>query len=231
MKKVEYLILSDIHLGTALSQPSKVHKVLDQYSFNQLIINGDLIEEIVSPKRELTLEEYNLYNRIMAYNPWIVPGNHGNKYWAALKAQYPNLMIQDFFLIEKEISPKQVNKIIIMHGDEFDKHTNDDPKLIERLASSIYLNLAKWWPDAARWIKKKSKTILKVPETLRIAAVNHAFKNNYNVIICGHTHIPEAQRIDAWDLSYVNSGSFVDNKISFITIDENIEFVELKIEK
>ena len=52
-------------------------------------------------------------------------------------------------------------------------------------------------------------------------ALKYIDMNGYDKVICGHTHTPE------YDKKYINTGSFCEEKASFVVIDNknNIDLV------
>ncbi len=225
VKHFNAIVISDIHLGSKLSRVDSLISLLQNVTFNKLIMNGDIFDSInmkrlnkkhwklLSFLRKLTSDEKNL--EVI----WI-RGNHDG--YSDLLTQLLGIKIFDEYIFEWNNK-----KILVMHGDVFDVFTSKYP-LISEITDIIYklsIFLDPTNMRLSKWLKKNSKAFLRNISIVRQRAVKYAKKRNTDIVICGHTHYPEKAIING--IQYFNSGSWTTNPSHFIGFTENkVELVE-----
>lgn len=216
IRKTHTLIISDLHLGSKVSQPEKALKVLKSYSFRKLILLGDIFDNL--DFRHLGPESWELLNYIGKISHdrkvrWVW-GNHDNgiseMFGTLLNARISETYSWQF---------KQ-EKYLAIHGHQFDRFLIDNA-LLSRLATSVYDFIQR--VDAkdkrfSHYVKKKSKGWLRLSEKVAHSAMKYGKKTGVSYVFCGHTH-KAMQKVNG-SIKYYNSGCWTDAPCTFITIDE-----------
>ena len=218
MENIHNMVISDVHLESEDCRPDLLLMVLENYFYDELIIDGDLREkgEIINSKN-LGVVEYLLENnKKIIY----VDGNHdpaGKKFVGKI------LGIKTLKKYRWKVNGK---KFCAIHGHQFDRFLFifSEP-LIDKMISKLFLlaqkidqkklHIAKWIDD---FHNRLSHNIAK-------KAIKYAKKHHIDVIICGHTHKP-AHIIDYDEkrrrtVEYFNCGDWTNGICSFITISED----------
>lgn len=222
-KKTHTLIISDFHLGTRVSRSEKIYELLKDFQFRKLILLGDIFENLNF--KRLKEADWKLLFLISQFSKtrkvkWI-RGNHdrdfgkffqiftGAKIYRSYKWQYKN------------------KKYLAIHGHQFDNFLVNNA-FISFLANELY-NLVQLvdFKDkrCSRYIKKKSKSWLKVSRKIAARALIYAKLMQVDYIFCGHTH--KAMKSRRRDVEYYNCGGWTDVPSTYITIDED----NIRIEK
>lgn len=209
------LIVSDIHLGTPVSKTDKLLKVLNETSFDRLIINGDLFDchnlkrfkkshwKVLSTLRKLT----------QSHTVVFVGGNHDGD------VETISLILGLKFVLEYkwEVNGK---KFIAVHGHKNDKWTSKFPRITDFFTGIYYLiQLIDKKHIVCGFLKHKSKVLLGVHKTMRRQAFEVAARHKVDGIFVGHSHIAD----DAVEngVRYINSGSFCELPCHYILVDKN----------
>lgn len=222
MIKSEYIIISDLHLGSHICQDEKLLSFLRQIEniTDHLIINGDLFDNWNFTR--LNSNHWQILKTIRKVSEKIkvewISGNHDGP--AEIISQLLNVdFIEQFTFVSNN------KKFIVLHGDIFDEYISKYPMLtkiadyiyrfIQKIDKSLYL---------ARKLKRSSKTFLRAVELVEKRAINYCRKKGANIICVGHTHYPTS-KIDN-DVSYYNSGSWTDLICTYLSINNGS--VEIK---
>jgi UDP-2,3-diacylglucosamine pyrophosphatase LpxH len=223
--KINYLILSDLHLSSPVSRSDKALEILDQYDPSTLIINGDLIDS--EHLKRLKKHDWAFLSKLRklskTHKVVVIKGNHDGKILDFI-GELIGLDIVDNYDIEMGET-----KYHVVHGDRFDNWIRERP-IISELASSIHYLFQKMGGKKQRvalFLKHTTKKFLRCTDKVKRTAIDFCKKNYYNGIIVGHTHFYEYEKID--DLEYWNSGCFAeaDGKNSYITINR-LNQIEIK---
>lgn len=213
---VDTFIISDIHLGSAVSRAGELIKLLENYSFRQLILNGDIFDDLNFKRFRDEDWELLRYLRIFSKDNakkiiWII-GNHDGD------AKFLSDLL-GIRIYEKYFWRYNSKTYLAIHGHQFDdflyKHT-----IISNISSWIYYLIQRLDGESqrlSRFIKRASKSWLKVSNKVAMRALNHAKTNNADVVICGHTH--QAKYHKNGSTEYYNSGCWTDKPSHYITID------------
>ena len=73
----------------------------------------------------------------------------------------------------------------------------------------------------SRWIKRTSKSWLRVADTVGRDALDYARSTSADVVFCGHTHIPGHTERNG--VRYINSGCWTDRPSQYVTVGLNGE--------
>ena len=116
----------------------------------------------------------------------------------------------------------QGKKLLLLHGDEFDKEVNFG-RLHAWLGDTLYdllLFLNRWYNrirrysgggyfSLAAYIKSKVPGAQQAIARYREAAVAKALRGGFDGIVCGHIHCAEIRQIG--DITYYNDGDWVES--------------------
>lgn len=213
----DIIIISDIHLGSSICQDEKLLKFLRQLEWkcNKLIINGDLFDSWNFKK--LSDNHWTILKTIRKLSSKIeviwIRGNHDG----------PSDMISHLIGVEflDEYRFVYFNKrYIVVHGDMFDDFLTKYP-LTTKIADSIYrfiqrLDPSFYWP---RLLKRSSKTFLRAVEKVKERAKTYCKNEEYDGVICGHTHINDLDEDD--DVLYYNTGCWTTDPCCYLSIKNN----------
>jgi len=217
MKKTHTLIISDLHLGTEVSQPGKVLEMLKNYSFRKLILLGDVFDSM--DFRHLKRDDWNLLNFIGELSRdkkvrWVI-GNHDQ----GLSDIFESLMDARVY----EVYTWQYNqqKYLAIHGHQFDRFLINNT-FLSYLATNVYnliQRLDSKEKNFSHYLKRKSKGWLRLSEKVARSAMLYGKKYGADFVFCGHTH--KATEKSNHNVRYFNSGCWTDIPCTYITIDEN----------
>jgi UDP-2,3-diacylglucosamine pyrophosphatase LpxH len=228
---VNTIILSDIHMGSSLENLDAIEYVLDTYVANTWIFNGDIFDfwkmfyyPFNEKDKVITKKHLDIISRIIELtnysNVIYVTGNHDD-----LIRNFTPFVINDIKFVDKYIFTDKLNrKCCVIHGDSFDVFSSklDSIAKVSDFIFHSYISKKKYMQKFAEFIIDKVKHIVNKTSNFNNKVIQHAIQNNYDIIICGHTHIPcfdyAAGRL------YINSGDFVDSN-SYITEEREGEWL------
>lgn len=228
MKKrpVEFLVISDVHLGTYGCRAKELHKYLKSIKPETVILNGDIIDIWQFSKRYWPKSHMRVIKLISS---WIskgvevkyITGNHDE-----MLRKFVGFKMGSFSISNKELLTIDNKKAWFFHGDVFDV-TMQHSKAIAKLGAIGYdflilLNSAinffaskfgKGPISMSKKIKNSVKSAVKFIHNFEKTATDIAIENNYDYVICGHIHQPEIKNIEtaAGSVTYLNSGDWVEN--------------------
>jgi UDP-2,3-diacylglucosamine pyrophosphatase LpxH len=223
IKKTHTLIMSDLHLGTEVSNPKKVLKLLRSYSFRKLILLGDVFDNM--DFRHLDKESWALLSYVGRISKdkrvrWVI-GNHD----AGLADIFRTLI--DARIYETYTWKYNHRKYMAIHGHQFDRFLIDNV-FLSYLATVVYNFVQKIDSEkkvVSRFLKRKSKGWLRMSEKVARGAMAYGKKQGADYIFCGHTH--RATEKNNHTIKYFNSGCWTDLPCTYISIDrEKIEIHE-----
>jgi UDP-2,3-diacylglucosamine pyrophosphatase LpxH len=215
-KKTHTIIISDLHLGSLVSQPRKVLKMLKGYSFRKLILLGDVLDNL--DFRHLSSDSWELLTYIGKISKDVkvrwVKGNHDE----GLTHIFGTLM--DGRIYESYSWQFKHEKYLAIHGHQFDRFLIDN-EFLSYLATNIYNYIQRFdGPEKkfSHWLKRRSKGWLRLSEKVAHEALLYGKKHGANYVFCGHTH--KAMEKNNHEIRYFNSGCWTDIPCTYITIDE-----------
>ena len=224
IKKINTLIISDLHLGSLVSQPRKALELLKSYSFEKLILLGDVFDSL--DFRDLDENCWDLLNYIGKISQtkkvrW-VEGNHDTGLSQMFKALLGAKVYQEYHWNYKK------EKYLAIHGHQFDRFLINNT-FLSYLATKFYDFIQKIDFDDKRisyYIKTRSKGWLRLSEKVARGAMAFGKKKGAKYVFCGHTHKKLFK--ENHTIKYYNSGCWADTPCAYITIDENkIELREI----
>jgi len=207
----KYLIISDVHLGSKDSKVEILLEVFKKYKAKTIIIAGDLFDhhnlhrlckthwKVLSKLRKLSKKCKIIY----------LIGNH-----CFLKADFMSILL-GFNCKNEHIINLKDQKILVVHGDIFDIFFTKY-KYITNFLIKCYYFLRRFTPyadDIFQLFYKNNMSFIEKNSKVKQNALKYIEMNEYDKVICGHTHTPEQ------DKNYINTGSFCEKRVSFVVID------------
>ena len=217
------IVVSDIHLGTKGSKAKEISRFLRQYTCENLILNGDIIDgwqlkKSGSWKRKHTRFFVRILKMIENHQTQVyyLRGNHDDFLDQILPLQIGNLWIQSDMIYETH-----GKKYLITHGDIFDSITSHlrwiaylgDIGYTFLLWLNKYVNhhrRKKGLPyfSLSQYLKGKVKSAVSYIDQYEQELTKMARAKGCDGIICGHIHKAETRMIDG--IHYLNSGDWVE---------------------
>ncbi len=227
-RKLDILVLSDVHLGTYGCHAKELLRYLKTVKPKTVILNGDIIDIWQFSKRYWPKSHMKVVKHLMSWmskgvKMYYITGNHDE-------------MLRKFVGF-KMGSLKIVNKVILelndgktawfFHGDVFDvtmQHSKWLAKLgavgydtlihINRVANFISEKIFKKGKlSLSKKIKNSVKSAVKFINSFEQTAADIGISNQYDYVICGHIHQPEMREIENEEgkIMYLNSGDWIEN--------------------
>jgi len=212
MRTNKYLIISDIHLGDNDCKADILLKVLKKYKAKTIIIAGDLFDnhnlnrlkgnhwKVLSKLRKLSKKQKVIY----------LIGNH-----CFLKAEFMSILL-GFDCKDEYVLELKDQKILVVHGDIFDIYFSRFKFMTDFIIRLYYIfrHYTPFADDFFKLFKNKTNNFIEKSSDMKKNALKYIQDHNYDKVICGHSHIPE------YDNKYINTGSFCEEKCSFVIINK-----------
>jgi len=212
MEKFDYLIVSDIHLGDKDCKADLLLKILKKQKAKNIIIAGDLFDH--HNLHRLNKEHWKVLSKFRKLskkcNIIYLIGNH-----CFLKAEFMSILL-GFNCKDEHAVQYDGKKILIVHGDIFDIYFTRF-KWITNFIIKAYYVIRHYTPfadDFFRLFKAKTNDFIEKSSDIKKNALKYIELNDYDHIICGHTHLPED------DNKYINTGSFCEKRCAYVTISK-----------
>jgi UDP-2,3-diacylglucosamine pyrophosphatase LpxH len=235
-RKLDILVLSDVHLGTYGCHARELLHYLKTIKPKTVILNGDIIDiwqfsKRYWPKSHMKVVKHLMHWMNKGVKIYYVTGNHDE-------------MLRKF--VGFKMGPlKIVNKVILeldngktawfFHGDVFDvtmQHSKWLAKLgavgydtlihINRLANFISEKIfRKGKISLSKKIKNSVKSAVKFINSFEQTAADIGISNHFDFVVCGHIHQPEMREIEneQGKIMYLNSGDWIENLTALEYID------------
>jgi UDP-2,3-diacylglucosamine pyrophosphatase LpxH len=225
-RKLEYVVISDIHLGTYGCKATELLNYLKTIEPKVLILNGDIIDIWQFNKRYFPKAHMNVIKHITSLlsngtDVHYITGNHDE-----MLRKFKGFQLGNFKILNKLILTIDDKKAWIFHGDVFDV-TMKHSKWLAKLGGKSYdmliiLNTFINWISKlfgygklslSKKIKNSVKSAVKFINNFEETASDIAIDNKYDYVICGHIHQPEIREISnlKGSTTYLNSGDWIEN--------------------
>lgn len=226
-RKVEVVIISDIHLGTYGSQAKALLMYLKSIKPQTLILNGDVFDGWQFSKRYWPQSHMQVIKHIIGLVSkgvavHYITGNHDE-----VMRKFTGLQFASFSVSNKMVLELDGKKAWVFHGDVFDV-TMQHSKWLARLGavgygSLIVINkLANFLSEKlfkkgklslSKRIKDGVSQKLKEKSKFEATAAELAIENGYDYVVLGHIHMPEMKTMynEKGSVTYLNSGDWVEN--------------------
>lgn len=230
-RKVDILVLSDIHLGTYGCSAKELLQYLKSISPKTVILNGDIIDiwqfsKHYWPKSHMKVIKHFLNWISKGVKVHYITGNHDE-----MLRKFAGFKMGSFRIANKMVIDLDADKKAwIFHGDIFDvtmQHSKwlaklgaigyDTLILINGIANFISEKIfQKGKLSLSKKIKSSVKSAVSFINNFEKTSADIGIMNNYDFVICGHIHQPEMKHItnDNGSITYLNSGDWVENLTS-----------------
>ncbi|WP_298880913.1 UDP-2,3-diacylglucosamine diphosphatase [uncultured Polaribacter sp.] len=228
-RKLDYVVISDVHLGTYGCRAKELLSYLKTIQPNVLILNGDIIDIWQFNKRYFPKSHMSVIKHITSLlskgtEVYYITGNHDE-----MLRKFKGFQLGNFKILNKLIINLDCKKAWIFHGDVFDV-TMQHSKWLAKLGGKGYdllilINTFINWISSlfgkgklslSKKIKNSVKSAVKFINNFELIASDIAIENNYDYVICGHIHQPEIREIEnnKGKTVYLNSGDWIENLTS-----------------
>ncbi len=225
-RKVEVVVLSDVHLGTYGSHAKELNNYLSSIKPNILVLNGDIIDIWQFRKSYFPKSHLKVIQKIISFaskgtKVYYITGNHDE-----MLRKFTEMNMGNFILADKIVLELNDKKAWIFHGDVFDASVNhakwiaklgglgyDYLILMNRFINWCLKKIGQEPYSFSKKIKASVKKAVKHISDFEETATELAIENHYDYVICGHIHEPKILKKSNKNGStmYLNSGDWVEN--------------------
>jgi len=225
-RKVELVIISDVHLGTFGSHAKELYNYLSSIKPKTLVLNGDIIDVWQFRKSYFPKAHLKVIQKIISFaskgtKVYYITGNHDE-----MLRKFSDMNLGNFALVDKLVLDLDDKKAWIFHGDVFDSSVQH-AKWVAKLGglgydylilSNRFVNwcLSKIGREPYSFSKKIKASVKKAVKHIsdfEKTATELAIEKKYDYVICGHIHEPKMVYKETKNGStlYLNSGDWVEN--------------------
>ena len=236
-RKIDILVLSDIHLGTYGCHAKELLHYLKSVKPKILILNGDIIDIWQFSKRYWPKSHMKVVKHLMTWmnkgvKVYYITGNHDEMLRKFVGFKMGGLKIVNKVILELDNG----KKAWFFHGDVFDvtmQHSKwlaklgavgyDTSILINRFVNFISEKIFKRGKiSLSKKIKNGVKSAVKFINQFEQTAADIGISNQYDYVVCGHIHQPEMRKIENQhgSIMYLNSGDWIENLTSLEYVNE-----------
>lgn len=228
-RKVELLVLSDIHLGTYGCHAKELLRYLKSINPKTIILNGDIIDIWQFSKRYWPKAHMKVLKHIIGWiskgkTVYYITGNHDE-----MLRKFVPFKLGTFKLKNKVVLTLNDKKVWFFHGDIFDvtmKHSRwlaklgavgyDTLILINRAVNFLSQSVGKGRISLSKKIKDSVKSAVKFIDDFEQTAADIAIENEFDYVVCGHIHQPAMRKVTSskGQIMYLNSGDWIENLTS-----------------
>ncbi|WP_299886689.1 UDP-2,3-diacylglucosamine diphosphatase [uncultured Lacinutrix sp.] len=225
-RKIEVVVISDIHLGTYGCHAKQLLTYLDSINPKTLILNGDIIDIWQFNKRYFPKSHLRVIKKIMNFaangvEVIYITGNHDE-----MLRKFTDTTIGNISIVNKLVLNLDGKKAWFFHGDVFDASIQnakwiaklggygyDFLILINRLFNWFLVMLGREKYSLSKKIKNSVKSAVKYISNFENVAVELAIENGYDYVVCGHIHQPKIliKKNKYGQTTYLNSGDWIEN--------------------
>jgi UDP-2,3-diacylglucosamine pyrophosphatase LpxH len=214
------LILSDVHLGSELSRARDAVDLLETAKYRRLILLGDIFSDLNFGR--LTGDHWKFLSCIRKLsNPkrkievvW-VEGNH-DKGLSNIMSHLVGIPVYQRYVWDYDGV-----RHLAVHGHQFDRFVSHNA-FISRIGEQLFYRIQKLdskQKSFSRLLDRLNTRWLRMEQKVAEGALTFAKLGNIKRVFCGHTHAATSIfRDGVW---YYNTGSWIDARATYITINEN----------
>jgi UDP-2,3-diacylglucosamine pyrophosphatase LpxH len=239
-RKVDIVVLSDIHLGTYGCHAKELLQYLKSIKPKTVILNGDIIDIWQFSKRYWPKSHMKVIKHFMGWMSkgvkiYYVTGNHDE-----MLRKFEGFKMGSFKIVNKVVLElADEKKAWFFHGDVFDitmQHSKwlaklgavgyDTLILINRFVNFVSEKIFnKGKISLSKKIKNSVKSAVKFINNFEQTASDIGISNGYDYVVCGHIHQPEIREIknEHGKIIYLNSGDWIENLTALEYVDEKWE--------
>ncbi len=227
-RKVNIVVLSDVHLGTYGCKSKELLKYLKSINPNIVILNGDIIDVWQFKKYYWPKSHMKVLKHLIGWainknvKVYYITGNHDEIFRKFVPFEFNGFKIVNKLVLKLDNN----KKAWFFHGDVFDvtmKHSKwltrlgavgyDILILINNLVNYISKLMGKGKISLSKKIKNSVKKAVSYINNFEETVSEIAIKNKYDYVICGHIHQPAIKKIsnEKGETLYLNSGDWIEN--------------------
>ena len=208
------LIVSDTHIGSRFCKKDELIKLLREVQYDQLILNGDIIEFLKIPTFTplvMDIVKGIDFTKEIIY----IIGNHDVSLSGFIGQTFANVKFVKEYIFEEGGRTFKIE-----HGDQYERGIVHS-RLLMKLISS-FQDILEWLfnINLSAWYTKLKFNRRKIKRLWDIVDLN----NEVDVLIMGHTHVPEVLIwIDEEEniKTYVNTGDWVSHA-TYVDITDGV---------
>lgn len=225
-RKIELVVLSDIHLGTFGCHAKELVNYLSTIKPKILVLNGDIIDiwqfrKSYFPSTHLKVIQKIINLASKGTKVYYITGNHDE-----MLRKFSDLTMGNISLVDKVVLELGDKKAWIFHGDVFDtsvQHSKWIAKLggvgydylilMNRFVNWLLSKIGKEPYSFSKKIKSSVKKAVKHISDFEQTATELGIEKKYDFVICGHIHEPKIIKKENKNgsIMYLNSGDWVEN--------------------
>jgi UDP-2,3-diacylglucosamine pyrophosphatase LpxH len=229
-RKVEVVVISDVHLGTYGCRAKELNTYLKSIDPEILVLNGDIIDIWQFSKRYWPESHMKIVQRIFKLlangtKVYYLTGNHDE-----LLRKFSDFKMGELEVLDKLVLNLDGKKAWIFHGDVFDI-TMKNAKWLAKLGAVGYdtlimiNSLVNWISEKilrkgkvslSKKVKNSVKSAIKFIDDFEQTAIDIAIEKGYDYVLCGHIHQPAIREVSnsEGNTLYLNSGDWIENLTS-----------------
>jgi len=233
-KHYKSIFVSDIHLGSRMSQAEAFLDFIKYVECEKLYLVGDIIDGWALHRSFYWPQQHNdVIQKLMRKarkdtEVIYLPGNHDEFLRSFGEHEFGNIKLQDK-VIHKGLDGKTY---IVMHGDQFDAVVNnirwlaylgswayDFSMMLNLIVTKIrnIFNLPYW--SLSAWAKYKVKEAVNFITDYEDNLAGYAQSKQVDGVICGHIHHPNIRKMNN-GIMYMNSGDWVESCSALVENDD-----------
>ncbi|MES2747550.1 MAG: UDP-2,3-diacylglucosamine diphosphatase [Bacteroidota bacterium] len=225
-RKVEVVVISDLHLGTFGCHAKELVHYLSSIKPKILVLNGDIIDIWQFRKSYFPSHHLNVIKKIISMSSkgtkvYYLTGNHDE-----FLRKFTDLHLGNISLLNKLVLNLDGKRAWLFHGDVFDASINhakwlaklggwgyDMLILINRFLNWILVKLKREPYSLSKKIKDNVKSPVKFITNFEQVCIELAIEKKYDYVICGHIHEPKIAFVEneKGKTVYLNSGDWIEN--------------------
>jgi UDP-2,3-diacylglucosamine pyrophosphatase LpxH len=225
-RKVEVVVISDVHLGTYGCHAKELLDYLSTVKPKVLILNGDIIDIWQFRKSYFPPTHLKVLKKIISLSSkgtkvYYLTGNHDE-----LLRKFTDIHLGNFSLLNKLTLDLDGKKAWIFHGDVFDASIThakwlaklggwgyDSLILLNRAINWVLIKMNKEPYSLSKKIKSSVKSAVKFISDFENVCIELAIEKKYDYVICGHIHEPKIEPVknQHGETIYLNSGDWIEN--------------------
>ena len=234
-RKIEVVVLSDVHLGTFGCHAKELFRYLNSISPRILVLNGDIVDIWQFSKSYFPKSHIKVIKKLLSFvangtKVHYITGNHDE-----MLRKFSDASLGNFSIIDKLVLDLDDKKAWIFHGDVFDASVThakwiaklggygyDYLILINRFVNWCLHKIGKEPYSFSKKIKASVKGAVKHISDFETTATDLAIQNGYDFVVCGHIHEPKIKKITTLcgSTTYLNSGDWIEN-LTALEYNEN----------
>ena len=233
-RKIDLLVLSDLHLGTYGCHGKELLQYLNQIDPGTVILNGDIIDIWQFKKRYWPASHMQVLRRLLKFAELGIPvyyltGNHDE-----MLRKFSDYRLGNLYLRDKLVLELDGKKAWFFHGDVFDVsmqyskwlarlggHGYDLLILLNRGMNLLLEKVGREKISLSKRIKDGVKTAVRFISHFEQIAADLAIERGYDYVVCGHIHQPVIKTMfgrqhggisnGGKSVTYLNSGDWIEN--------------------